>query len=70
MGNLFPFINCIVLCILYADVILGMDAKGGKWRLYKIEAACRLAAEYLALLTDRDLQEIKERNNKGGIRKS
>jgi|694.fasta_scaffold01222_42 hypothetical protein len=30
----------------------------------------RRAAEYLALLTDRDLQEIKERNNKGGIRKS
>jgi hypothetical protein len=30
----------------------------------------RRAAEYLALLTERDLQEIKERNNKGGIRKS
>lgn len=30
----------------------------------------RRAAEYLVLLTERDLQEIKERNNKGGIRKS
>jgi len=30
----------------------------------------RRATEYLALLSERDLQEIKERNNKGGIRKS
>ncbi len=50
MGNLFPFIICTIICILYADAILGMYAKGGKWGLNEIEAACRLAADHLALL--------------------
>lgn len=30
----------------------------------------RRAAEYVALLSERDLQEIKQKNNRGGIRKT